>query len=307
MYVVDASGRYYYPSNYTNYLWSGQTLRKGDRGEYVKTLQSWLHKAGFNPGAIDGIYGTNTEKAVKEFQRRVGITAENIAEKQTYNALQSYLRTQTSTSKSTSSTSNNSNDWTGQTLRKGSQGEAVKDLQRMLNSVGYNVKVDGINGSETEGAVKNFQKSVGLQVDGIAGKNTYNALDKKIELIKTQKNTYQNPRPQIINKEIDIKRVADAVHYINSGPLKAKLEQFLDLKLEISFNQSMRVTQNGKTIKFTTPTGDTLQLDTSNLLKAKLNNTVLYERNYTETVEYGNTKFESKYFTLLDALKPDAL
>lgn len=122
MYVVDASGRHYYPSNYTNYLWNGQTLRKGDRGAYVKTLQSWLHKAGFNPGAIDGTYGANTEKAVKEFQKKVGITADGIAGKQTYNALQSYLRTQTSTSKSTSSTSNNSNDWTGQTLRKGSQG-----------------------------------------------------------------------------------------------------------------------------------------------------------------------------------------
>ncbi|RDE35614.1 peptidoglycan-binding protein [Parageobacillus thermoglucosidasius] len=180
MYVVDASGRHYYPSNYTNYLWNGQTLRKGDRGAYVKTLQSWLHKAGFNPGAIDGIYGANTEKAVKEFQKKVGITADGIAGKQTYNALQSYLRTQTSTSKSTSSTSNNSNDWTGQTLRKGSQGEAVKDLQRMLNSAGYNVKVDGIYGSETEKAVRSFQKSVGISVDGIAGAQTYKSLNSYI-------------------------------------------------------------------------------------------------------------------------------
>jgi peptidoglycan hydrolase-like protein with peptidoglycan-binding domain len=139
-----------------------------------------LHKAGFNPGAIDGIYGTNTEKAVKEFQKKTGITVDGIAGKQTYNALQSYLRTQTSTSKSTSSTSNNSNDWTGQTLRKGSQGEAVKDLQRMLNSAGYNVKVDGIYGSETEGAVRSFQKSVGISVDGIAGAQTYRSLNSYI-------------------------------------------------------------------------------------------------------------------------------
>ncbi|KJE29205.1 hypothetical protein LG52_3121 [Geobacillus kaustophilus] len=35
MYVVDGTGRIYYPSNYTNYLWNGQTLRRGDRNDYV--------------------------------------------------------------------------------------------------------------------------------------------------------------------------------------------------------------------------------------------------------------------------------
>lgn len=44
-----------------------------------------------------------------------------------------------------------------------------------------------------------------------------------------------------------------------------------------------------------------------NLLKAKLNNTALYERNYADTIQYGDTGFESKYFVLLDALKPNSL
>ncbi|MGG3955679.1 peptidoglycan-binding protein [Bhargavaea massiliensis] len=305
MYAVDSVGRVTYPSNFTNNLWSGQTLKRGDKNDYVKTLQSWLYKAGFNPEGIDGVYGANTEKAVKEFQKKAGIAADGIAGKQTYQALQKYVRTETTASQSNSS---NTNDhWTGQTLREGSYGQAVKDLQLMLKYVGYSVSVDGVYGSETEKYVKDFQKSVGLQADGIAGKNTYNALNNKVELIKSQKNTYKNPRLQIINKEIDIKNVADAVHYITLGPLNAKLEQFLDLKMEIKFDRSMRVTQNGKTIKFTTPLGDTLQLDVSNLLKAKLNNTALYERNYADTIQYGNTGFESKYFVLLDALKPNSL
>ena len=71
----------------SNNLWSGQTLKRGDKNDYVKTLQSWLYKVGFNPGGIDGVYGANTEKAVKEFQKKVGITADGIAGKQTYNAL----------------------------------------------------------------------------------------------------------------------------------------------------------------------------------------------------------------------------
>ena len=175
MYVVDGTSRIiYYPSNYTNYLWSGQTLKRGDRNDYVKTLQSWLYKAGFNPGGIDGVYGANTEKAVKEFQKKVGITADGIAGKQTYQALQKYVRTQTTVSRSNSSSSND--HWTGQTLREGSKGEDVKELQRMLNSAGYNVKVDGVYGSETEGAVRSFQKLVGISVDGIAGAQTYRSL-----------------------------------------------------------------------------------------------------------------------------------
>ncbi|MEW5323470.1 peptidoglycan-binding protein [Geobacillus thermoleovorans] len=173
MYVVDGTSRIiYYPSNYTNYLWSGQTLKRGDRNDYVKTLQSWLYKAGFNPGGIDGVYGANTEKAVREFQKKVGITVDGIAGKQTYQALQKYGRTQTSRSNSSGS----DDHWTGQTLREGSKEEAVKELQRMLNSAGYNVKVDGVYGSETEGAVKIFQKSVGISVDGVAGAQTYRSL-----------------------------------------------------------------------------------------------------------------------------------
>ncbi|OQP06860.1 hypothetical protein B1690_05995 [Geobacillus sp. 46C-IIa] len=186
MYVVDGASRIiYYPSNYTNYLWSGQTLKRGDRNDYVKTLQSWLYKAGFNPGGIDGVYGANTEKAVKEFQKKVGITADGIAGKQTYQALQKYVRTQTTLSRSNSSSSND--HWTGQTLREGSEGQAVKDLQTKLQRLGYNVgAVDGIYGKQTTEAVRSFQKANGLEVDGIAGKITYNAIEHMLQ----QKNYY---------------------------------------------------------------------------------------------------------------------
>jgi peptidoglycan hydrolase-like protein with peptidoglycan-binding domain len=186
MYAVDGAGRIYYPSNYTNYLWSGQTLRRGDRNNYVKTLQSWLHKAGFNPGAIDGVYGANTERAVKEFQKKVGITVDGIAGKQTYQALQKYVRAQTTVSRSNSS-SNSRDDWTGQTLREGSRGQAVKDLQIKLQRLGYNVgSIDGIYGKQTAAAVKSFQKARGLTPDGIAGRNTYNAIEQALR----QRNNY---------------------------------------------------------------------------------------------------------------------
>ncbi len=63
------------------------------------------------------------------------------------------------------------------TLRNGSKGAEVKTIQRLLNAMGHSCgKVDGIFGSGTLAAVKAFQKAKGLDVDGIVGKNSWNAL-----------------------------------------------------------------------------------------------------------------------------------
>ncbi len=57
------------------------------------------------------------------------------------------------------------------TLRTGSRGEPVKQLQYRLH-----VTADGIFGSKTKAAVQKFQKSKKLSADGIAGKQTLTAL-----------------------------------------------------------------------------------------------------------------------------------
>ena len=65
-------------------------------------------------------------------------------------------------------------------LKKGCRGDDVLALQILLRGRGYNGNMngnlDGIFGSNTEGAVKLFQKAKGLAVDGIAGINTWNKL-----------------------------------------------------------------------------------------------------------------------------------
>ena len=72
-------------------------------------------------------------------------------------------------------------------LRKGSSGEDVKKLQNALVSAGYdvgNTGADGIYGSNTERAVRNYQKDNGLAIDGIAGSQTLGSLyspEKKAE------------------------------------------------------------------------------------------------------------------------------
>lgn len=57
------------------------------------------------------------------------------------------------------------------TIKKGSRGEDVKTLQRRLNLI-----ADGIFGKLTDEAVREFQKSHGLSVDGIVGPKTWAAL-----------------------------------------------------------------------------------------------------------------------------------
>lgn len=57
-------------------------------------------------------------------------------------------------------------------LKLGSRGNEVKALQEKLN-----LKADGIFGPLTEGAVKDFQRSNGLEVDGIVGANTLSKLN----------------------------------------------------------------------------------------------------------------------------------
>ena len=56
------------------------TLSKlGSQGDEVRRIQTKLRSLGFYDGAVDGIYGAGTQKAVKAFQKSCGITADGIA------------------------------------------------------------------------------------------------------------------------------------------------------------------------------------------------------------------------------------
>ncbi len=72
-------------------------------------------------------------------------------------------------------------------MHLGSKGEFVEELQRNLNTLGYgDLKVDGDFGASTEAAVKRFQSSNGLEVDGWAGPRTIKAIGRKIAERKLQ-------------------------------------------------------------------------------------------------------------------------
>lgn len=65
-------------------------------------------------------------------------------------------------------------------VRKGSRGAEVKTLQELLVKRGYSIDRDGIFGGGTEKALRDFQAKEGLDADGIAGKNTWAALEKEM-------------------------------------------------------------------------------------------------------------------------------
>ena len=54
------------------------TLRRGNKGAQVKVLQFLLNENGFNAGNVDGIFGSNTEKAVKAYQTYKRLSVDGI-------------------------------------------------------------------------------------------------------------------------------------------------------------------------------------------------------------------------------------
>lgn len=61
-------------------------------------------------------------------------------------------------------------------LKKGSSGDDVKYLQTALKNNGYDLDADGIYGSKTQAAVRDYQSKNNLQVDGIAGREVRDSL-----------------------------------------------------------------------------------------------------------------------------------
>jgi len=69
-----------------------QTLKPGDQGAQVKTLQKALASLGYSPGTPDGDYGPSTQNAVERFQIAHNLGEDGIVGPATLNALQKALQ-----------------------------------------------------------------------------------------------------------------------------------------------------------------------------------------------------------------------
>ena len=63
------------------------TYRQGSTGEQVRIIQTKLKNWGYYDGAVDGIFGSGTAEAVRDFQRKNGLTADGIVGPATLKAL----------------------------------------------------------------------------------------------------------------------------------------------------------------------------------------------------------------------------
>jgi peptidoglycan hydrolase-like protein with peptidoglycan-binding domain len=54
------------------------TVKQGSNGDAVELAQQLLTDYGYDPGAVDGAFGANTEKAVRQFQTDFGLTVDGI-------------------------------------------------------------------------------------------------------------------------------------------------------------------------------------------------------------------------------------
>lgn len=61
-------------------------------------------------------------------------------------------------------------------VKVGAKGNAVSELQKRLNNSGFALDTDGVFGSKTQQAVRDYQKKNGLTVDGIVGNETWSSL-----------------------------------------------------------------------------------------------------------------------------------
>lgn len=137
------------------------TLRPGDSGPDVSTLQQLLNDSGYSV-PVTGYYGPVTESQVNSFQASTSYLAiDGIAGDATLRALGF----------------NPISPGGSGVYQYGDSGSGVTEVQDLLRSAGYfSGASTGYYGSVTENAVYNFQRDNGLVADGVTGSSTLSAL-----------------------------------------------------------------------------------------------------------------------------------
>lgn len=77
-------------TNETNNTNQTQTMKLGAAGDKVKEIQQWLTDYGYYTGNIDSDFGTETEKAVKNFQEESGLIVDGVVGNDTEKAMETW-------------------------------------------------------------------------------------------------------------------------------------------------------------------------------------------------------------------------
>lgn len=126
------------------------TTARGETSPNVSAVQELVTYHGFTT-TVDGIFGPSTEARVMEFEAMAGLPEDGAVEPETWMAL--VLE-----------------------VRRGANNQAVRAAQRLLNKYAYKLTVDGAFGPATEAAVRDFQRTNGLTINGVVGTSTWRHL-----------------------------------------------------------------------------------------------------------------------------------
>jgi len=169
----------------------------------IKEIQEILKEAGFEPGPIDGVMGGQTRTAIKEFQKKKSLKPTGKIGSTTQLALNREKEI-TKSSPQPHTENDTSLDWESALTVKDAHLEGIKDdltekakvqdevisfrlkskdrvkqIQSALKEAGlYKGGIDGKTGPQTKRAIKAFQKSKGLNPDGVVGPKTWEELNK---------------------------------------------------------------------------------------------------------------------------------
>jgi peptidoglycan hydrolase-like protein with peptidoglycan-binding domain len=135
------------------------TISLGATGGAVRRLQRALRRTPNLGVVVDGVFGSATDAAVKEFQEGAGLTVDGIVGPLTWNALP--------------------DGGPMPLLKEGSTGDVVRSLQTVLTNGApgqWNTTPQGIDGDfgpHTRASVEAFQTWGGVSSDGIVGDRTW--------------------------------------------------------------------------------------------------------------------------------------
>jgi peptidoglycan hydrolase-like protein with peptidoglycan-binding domain len=132
------------------------TINLGNTGDDVKRLQRiFVRTKELGPDDLDGVFGPQAEKVVKNFQQSNGLVVDGVVGPITWSHLHPYREA-------------------SPTLKAGSLGPVVAMLQNVLRTgFGYSGAIDGIFDSVTESVVRQYQTDSGLPVTGVMDERTW--------------------------------------------------------------------------------------------------------------------------------------
>jgi len=154
-----------------------RTLKMGKTGNDVASAQMKMKAAGYFFGTADGIFGKDTKEAVIRVQKDYNLKQDGIIGPQTWTVIKS-LNVSGAEPTVVDDDKTAVGAYTTK-LRRGSRGTQVTKLQQQLITLGYleTGDADGKFGPKTAWAVMQFQKDQGINVDGVAGYQTFVALN----------------------------------------------------------------------------------------------------------------------------------